>query len=69
MRKKPSRQYVLGWGSLHPSSRFFLPAPICYTTNMSEKHVFPGAQNTIIRGGTFMAADSVSEALVPLLAS
>ena len=69
MRKKPSRQHVVGWGSLHPSSRFFLPPPIRYTTNMSEKHVFPGAQNTTIRGGTFMAADSVREALVPLFAS
>ena len=30
---------------------------------MTEKHVLQGAQNVVIRGGTFMAADTVSEAL------
>ena len=52
-----------------PEFSLLSSAPICYATNMSGKHIFPGAQNTIIRGGTFMAADSVREALVPLFAS
>ena len=38
-------------------------APICYTSNMSEKHILQGVQNVVVRGGTFMAADTVSEAL------
>ena len=42
---------------------FLSAAPICYATNMSGKHVLSSAQNTSIRGGTFMAADSVREAL------
>ena len=39
----------------------FLPL-ICHTSNMSEKHVLPGAQNVVIKGGTFTAADTVTEA-------
>ena len=38
-------------------------APICYTSNMTEKQVFQGAQNVVIRGGTFNAAETVSEDL------
>ena len=38
-------------------------APIGYTSNMTEKQVFQGAQNVVIRGGTCNAADTVSEGL------
>ena len=37
-------------------------AHICYTTNMSGNQFFPDAQNFVIRGGTFMAADIVCDA-------
>ena len=30
---------------------------------MTEKHVFQGAQNVVIRGGTFNAAETASEGL------
>ena len=42
-------------------------APIGYTSNMSEKQVFQGAQNVVIRGGTCNAANTVSEGLWGLL--
>ena len=50
-------------GSVVP--KFLLPtfAPFCYATNMSGKQVLPGVQNVGIRGGTFMAADTVRDAL------
>ena len=36
---------------------------------MSDKHVLQGAQNFVISGGTFNTADTVREALMPLIAS
>ena len=50
-------------GFAAPKFSLLSSAPICYATNMSGKHVLQGAQNIVIRGGTFMAADTVSEAL------
>ena len=38
-------------------------ARICYATNMSGNQVLRGAHNVVIRGGTFMAADTVRNAL------
>ena len=37
-------------------------AHICYATNMSGNHVLQGAQNVVIRGGTFIAAHTVRDA-------
>jgi len=37
-------------------------APFGYATNMSEKQILQGVQNVGIRGGTFMAADTVRDA-------
>ena len=45
----------------------FLPlsfASICYTSNMTEKHLLRGAQNVYISGGTFNNADTVRAALM-----
>jgi hypothetical protein len=48
---------------LHPKFLLLSFTPICHASNMSAKQVLQGAQNVVIRGGTFMAADTVSEAL------
>ena len=59
MRMMPPGQHVAGRHQVVAS--FF--RPICYATNMSAKQVLQGAQNVVIRGGTFMAADTVRDDL------
>ena len=57
-------------GFAAPKPSTILPfAPIYHLTNMSGKHVLQGAQNVSISGGTFIAADSVREALLCLIES
>ena len=44
------------------SSTLLSFVPICYTSNMSGKHVLQGTQNVVISGSTFNTADTVCEA-------
>ena len=56
-------------GLLQPNFSLLSFTPICYTSNMSGKQIFQGAQNVVISGGTFNNADTVCEALMSLITS
>ena len=44
------------------SSPFF-PPPHLLCSNMSRQQILQGAQNVVIRGGTFMTAETIHDAL------
>ena len=56
-----------GMGLAAPKFSLLSSSPICYTSNMSGQQILQGAQNVVIRGGTFMAAGAVCDALQFLL--
>ena len=59
MRKMPRG----GTGLAAPKFSLLSSTPICYASSMSGQQIFQGAQNVVIRGGTFMAAETVRDAL------
>ena len=64
---KPRKRLMFSmwqWGFAAPRVPLLSSAHICYATNMSANQFFPDAQNFVIRGGTFMAADIVCDARV-----
>lgn len=69
MKRAPAKRerclMVSTWqdGFAAPKFSLLSSAPIFYATNMSDKHVFQGAQNFVISGGTFNTADTVCEGL------
>ena len=70
---KPRKRLMFStwqWGFAAPRVSLLSFSHMCYATNMSGNQFFPEAQNFVIRGGTFMAADIVCDAVefpIPLI--